>query len=178
MFVYTALLPPRKSSREAAATAHLSSARNETKYYPCTALSHWRSPRQCDRQPDFLWRSRVPRWIKNQASQRQTWLIIRPWIRGNKFEVGWMENIPCVFILLEGVICFVLVSRCIFMLYSVVILLYALIRAIDPSIYSFYTTSGNILIIILHLLPLFSSIHLNMYIFLKKFILIHLNPSK
>lgn len=76
-----------------------------------------------------------------------------------------MENIPCVFILLEGVICFVLVSRCIFMLYSVVILLYALIRAIDPSIYSFYTTSGNILIIILHLLPLFSSIHSNMYIF-------------
>lgn len=51
------------------------------------------------------------------------------------------------------------------MLYSVVILLYALIRAIDPSIYSFYTTSGNILIIILHLLPLFSSIHSNMYIF-------------
>lgn len=39
-----------------------------------------------------------------------------------------MEKIPCVFISLEGVVCSTLVFRCISMLYSVVILLYTLIR--------------------------------------------------
>ena len=67
-----------------------------------------------------------------------------------------MEKIPCVFISLESVICSTLVFRCISMLYSVVILLYALIRykrlffytMCDKTIISSFKSRSNLHLIL------------------------------